>query len=78
MELMQTILDTCLWPGSTVLIPFLGSGVTLRAAYSRNHTGFGWDLSEENKKRFLKKVAEDTNGDTGDTPDPELPAAEEA
>lgn len=61
LELMTEILDTCLWPGSTVLIPFLGSGVTLRAAYQRNHTGFGWDLSEETKKRFLKRVAEDTD-----------------
>lgn len=60
LELMIAILDTCLWPGSTVLVPFLGSGVTLRAAYQRNHTGFGWDLSEETKRRFLKKVAEDT------------------
>lgn len=60
LELMMELLDTCLWPGSTVLVPFLGSGVTLRAAYQRNHTGFGWDLSEETKRRFLKKVAEDT------------------
>lgn len=66
-ELMMEILDTCLWPGSTVLVPFLGSGVTLRAAYRRSHTGFGWDLSEENKKRFLKKVGEDTDG-PDDTP----------
>lgn len=66
-ELMTEILDTCLWPGSTVLIPFLGSGVTLRAAYQRSHTGFGWDLSEETKKKFLKKVAEDTSDDTHGT-----------
>lgn len=67
--LMEEILNTCLWPGSTVLIPFLGSGSTLRAAYACGHTGFGWDLSEENKKRFLKKVAEDK----GEEPEPGKP-----
>lgn len=58
-ELMEEILATVLFPGSTVMVPFLGSGVTLRAAYKLTHTGFGWDLSEKNKERFLKKVAED-------------------
>lgn len=59
MDLMQEILSTVLFPGSNILVPFLGSGVTLRAAYSLTHMGFGWDLSEENKKRFLRKVEED-------------------
>lgn len=74
LDLMTTILDTCLWPGSTVLIPFLGSGVTLRAAYQRSHTGFGWDLSEETKKRFLKKVADDTNNSEVETPEADADA----
>jgi ParB/RepB/Spo0J family partition protein len=58
-ELMEEVLGTVLFPGSTVMVPFLGSGVTLRAAYKLNHVGFGWDLSEENQKRFLKKVEAD-------------------
>lgn len=58
-ELMEEILNTCLFPGSTIIIPFLGSGATLRAAYKTGHTGFGWDLSEEHKKGFLKNVAKD-------------------
>jgi DNA modification methylase len=55
-ELLSDILNTILFPGSTVLIPFLGSGVTLRAAYKAGHTGFGFDLSEANKTRFVEAV----------------------
>jgi len=57
--LMKEIMATCLLPGCTILVPFLGSGVTLRAAYKLGHTGFGWDLSEEYRKAFLKRVADD-------------------
>lgn len=59
-DLMEEVINTCLFPGSVILVPFLGSGATLRAAYRTGHTGFGWDLSEEHKKRFLKKVADET------------------
>lgn len=59
LEMMKEIVDTVCFPGSTILVPFLGSGVTLRAAYQLSHTGFGWDLSEENKRKFLRRVAED-------------------
>ena len=58
-ELIEEILQTILFPGSTILVPFLGSGATLRAAYKLGHTGFGWDLSEKNKSRFLRRVAEE-------------------
>lgn len=57
--LMKEILATCLFPGSTIMVPFLGSGVTLRAAYKMGHTGFGWDLSEDYKRAFLKRVVDD-------------------
>lgn len=59
LPLLQEIVKTLCFPGSSILVPFLGSGVTLRAAYSLGHTGWGYDLSEENKKRFLKRVYED-------------------
>ena len=65
-ELLRDILDTICLPGSRILIPFLGSGATLRAAYSTGHTGLGFDLSEVHKERFLKKVAEEF-GDGKDT-----------
>lgn len=58
-ELLDEILRICCWPGSAILIPFLGSGVTLRAAYKGGHTGWGYDLDEENKRKFLQRVVED-------------------
>jgi ParB/RepB/Spo0J family partition protein len=61
--LMKEIMNTCLMPGARVLIPFLGSGVTLRAAYRLGHTGMGWDMSETYKKAFLKRIAEDQKGE---------------
>ena len=57
--LLKEILDVLVDPGATILVPFLGSGVTLRAAYSCGHTGVGWDLSEEHKAGFIKRVQDD-------------------
>lgn len=56
LELMEAILNTLCRPGSKLCIPFLGSGVTLIAAYKLEMTGFGWDLSKENKDSFLEAV----------------------
>jgi ParB/RepB/Spo0J family partition protein len=61
--LMEEILDLCLDPGSHILIPFLGSGVTLRAAYRKKHTGIGWDLSQQHKDSFLRRIQEDVEHD---------------
>lgn len=58
-ELLEDILETCVFPHSSILIPFLGSGVTLRAAYKLGHTGIGWDLSEEHKEGFLRRIEHD-------------------
>jgi len=57
--LLEELLRVFCWPGSRVLCPFLGSGVTLRAAYKLGHTGMGWDLSERHKAGFLATVAAD-------------------
>ena len=63
LDLMLEIMDVFVYPGMTVMVPFLGSGVTLRAAYKRDLVGFGFDLDETVKRRFLAKVEEDqTNG----------------
>lgn len=56
-ELMSEIFSTILFPGSNIMIPFLGSGVSLRAAYKNGHTGFGWDKSDKHRERFLERVA---------------------
>lgn len=58
-ELMDAILDIFSYPSTITIIPFLGSGVTLRALYKRGQTGFGWDLSQTYKDRFLAQVARD-------------------
>jgi len=60
--LMQEILDTFAFPGSIVIIPFLGSGVDLRACYSLNLKGFGWDLNNEYREKFLYRVSQDIEG----------------
>jgi len=63
-SLYEEILDVLLPKGVKCvgIIPFLGSGACLRALYKLNHTGFGFDLDEENKKYFLSKVIEDQGG----------------
>jgi site-specific DNA-methyltransferase (adenine-specific) len=58
-QLMEEILTTFSWPGSLVMVPFLGSGATLRAAYRCGMQAFGWDLSEEYKQGFLAAVEQD-------------------
>lgn len=55
-ELMQTILTTFCLPGYKVIVPFLGSGVTLLAAANEKMEGLGFDLSEAYKKQFDMRV----------------------
>jgi len=45
-ELYLSILQTFAKPGANILVPFLGSGVTLRAAAKVYMTGIGYDLSQ--------------------------------
>lgn len=56
--LVQDILSTFCFPGARVLVPFLGSGNTLLAAYSLGLIGWGYELSDEYKKSFLYRVSE--------------------
>ena len=55
-ELMQEIYDTFAFPGSRVLIPFLGSGSGLLAAHTLDLTGLGFELSKGYKDSFLVKA----------------------
>lgn len=66
--LMDEILATFTFPGQRVVIPLLGSGSTLRACYRTGRTGFGWDLSDAHKKRFLVAVAEEEKAGSYDMP----------
>lgn len=54
--LMHEILDTFAYPGFSVCSPFLGSGVTLLAAYDKEMIGFGWDMDSQYKKDFVTKA----------------------
>lgn len=55
-ELMTEILDTFALPGSKVLVPFLGSGVTLIAAHKLGMKPIGFELSQAYKEAFIVRV----------------------
>jgi len=52
LELMKDIYETFAFPGSRILIPFLGSGVGLLAANALGMTGVGFELSKSYKDSF--------------------------
>jgi hypothetical protein len=56
---MLELLDTFCFPGTKMLIPFMGSGVTLRAAFHRSMTGIGWDLDKTIRNKFLLSIKEE-------------------
>jgi len=58
--LIEEIFRTLVAGMSNVFIPFLGSGATLRAVYNLGMHGFGFDLDESYKDKFLLAVEEDT------------------
>ena len=62
LDLMLDLLETFAWPGQRVLVPFLGSGVTLRACYRLGLLGLGFDLSERNRDHFLQTIKSDIEG----------------
>ena len=58
MELIQDLIQTFMISG-IALVPFLGSGKTLRALYKEGKAGFGFDISDAYKDRFLVEVEQD-------------------
>lgn len=56
-ELMKDILTTFALENSRVLVPFLGSGVTLNAAYECKMNAFGTDLGQEHKDAYVSKLS---------------------
>jgi len=55
-ELMKEVYKTFAFPGSRVLIPFLGSGNGLIAAQELGMAGTGFELSKEYRDSFLVKT----------------------
>ncbi len=54
--LIEEILRVFVWEGSRILVPFAGSGNTLRAAFNLNMFPIGYDLSKEYKDSFTVRV----------------------
>src|SRR3990172_1691427 len=54
--LLDEILRIYCRPQSRVLVPFAGSGVTIRAAHKLGHAVTGFDISEVCREKFLKTV----------------------
>lgn len=55
-ELMKEIYDTFAFTGSRIMIPFLGSGSGLLAAYELGMSAFGYELSKGYRDSFLVRV----------------------
>ena len=58
LDLMLEILETFCFPGAPVLIPFLGSGVTLYASVRLGMLGHGFELDKIMKTRYIQWVEE--------------------
>lgn len=65
LDLMMEIINTFVFPNALICVPFLGSGVTLRAAYKLRVKGYGWDFDEMTKSRFVNQVWRDLGGVDG-------------
>lgn len=69
LALMSAIITTFAAPRQTMLVPFLGSGVDLRAGYLNGMPCFGFDCNGEYKDAFLLSVADDLNALNSDDQD---------
>ena len=58
-EMIEELLECLAAPGNVVLVPFLGSGATIRAAYNLGMNVFGCDLNPEYKDKFMLAVEQD-------------------
>ena len=58
LELISTLLNVFTPVNSRVLVPFLGSGKTLLAAFNNQMHAMGWELNDIYKERFILQVKE--------------------
>ena len=61
-EMIEEVIKTFCIPGGHIMVPFLGSGNTMLAASNLGSTCFGFDLSEEYKNAYLKRVMDGEPG----------------
>jgi len=57
--LIEEIIECFAQSSGYILVPFAGSGATLRASYNLGHKVVGYDLNPEYKDKFMLKVEED-------------------
>lgn len=57
-DLLSEILSVFARPNSTILVPFLGSGNTILAAFQLKMRAFGFELSRDFKDSYIIKVEE--------------------
>jgi ParB/RepB/Spo0J family partition protein len=55
-ELMKEIIDTFVWPGSNILVPFAGSGVTIATSFELGHRCIGFDLSQHFHDAYTNRL----------------------
>lgn len=55
-ELMEELILLTTGEHANILVPFLGSGVTLQAAFYHNRLGIGWDLDETFKNHYISRM----------------------
>lgn len=58
-ELIEEILKTFIPHGSSIMVPFAGSGNTLLAANNLLMKAIGWDVSDKYIDSYIKKIYED-------------------
>ncbi len=63
LEMMQDILTTFGEPGSTILVPFLGSGNTLIAATLSKMVSLGYELTQEYKSGYIIRLKQTFDND---------------
>jgi len=65
-HLYEEIFGTFLAPGTSVCVPFLGSGKAILAANNCGVTAFGCDMSDVYKARYVDMVVNGTPGNYSD------------
>ena len=56
LDLMEEILSCFAWEGARVVVPFAGSGKTLKAAYNLKMQAIGYDLAKDYKELFKTSI----------------------
>lgn len=67
LDLMDEIYETFTFPGANVLVPFLGSGVSMYAAFRKGMLPHGFELDKLQKTRYMAWIQQMEAGDDAGT-----------